>query len=145
MTATEDLRQELISINAGIGQAIRAIDVLDTNTINIALTAMQTHLDRAKVIVPLLIHGQQPLALSIPVQTFAQGSQVDYQLNITGGTQPYHVIWSGNLPANLTLDDHGHLTGTLIAAPNQIFVVDVLVLDANNAFVSGTLEIHVTP
>ncbi len=148
MTAQDDFRNQLVAVNAGIGVAVRATDILDESQIAAALNDMQYHLDGAKALVSSLPFAAAPLGIQLPDDgvlryTFAEGETVDEEFHISGGVAPYRINVSGNVPAGLTVTSEGHLAGVVGSAAGE-FLVNLQVLDSASSFVTATIDITVT-
>lgn len=97
----------------------------------------------------LAITVQQALPLQITtysLPTGTVGAPYDATLTATGGVPPYTwTVISGSLPAGLSLNSNGEITGTPTATGNSNFTVQVTDFESPPQVTTGQLSISIQP
>ncbi|MBX2873792.1 MAG: SprB repeat-containing protein, partial [Saprospiraceae bacterium] len=88
----------------------------------------------------------EPLAVALSCSEATPASAEDLAdgvilLNITGGTAPYSITWTGPIPGNTTLDTEGDISITDLLAGNYQFTI----VDANNCPIQCESTLNFTP
>jgi len=135
-----DLTAKLSAAEAELSAASNVQGVSDAQIA--ALEAVIANL-RALIPGPVVPPVPVPSLVTVPDQSFTAplGAGVEYQIVTDGGTAPYTFQPTAGLPAGLSNDANGVVTGVVAASGTSTATVNVS--DATGAAATGTLTVTI--
>jgi hypothetical protein len=128
------------SVNSGGIYTAPAVQSQTLATVTATSQADSTKSASASVTITPSQGGQSPQITTSGLPQGQQGESYSAAFTATGGTQPYSwSLTSGTLPAGVTLNANGDLSGTPTAVGNSTFTVKVT--DAANNSASGSFGV----